>query len=134
LKLALGLLLGALLAGVSVASSAAPPRPSVVAARWAKREGFSANAQAVAGARLFIQAGCRTCHRYLGTGLTNLGAPDLSREGAKRRGIAFQIRHLRCPSCVAPGSPMPPFGALGALNLRRIAVFLEASKGPKAGR
>ena len=30
-----------------------------------------------------------------------------------------------------PGSPMPPFKQLGEDNLRKIATFLEASKGPK---
>jgi hypothetical protein len=26
---------------------------------------------------------------------------------------------------------MPPFAALGEANLRKLAIFLEASKGPK---
>ena len=55
------------------------------------------------------RAAC-TCHTYLGTGSSNLGAPDLSDDGSKGRGVQFQIRHLKCPSCVNPGSPMPPFG------------------------
>jgi hypothetical protein len=37
----------------------------------------------------------------------------------------------KCPSCVNPGSPMSPFKALGAANRRKVAVFLEASKGRK---
>ena len=52
-------------------------------------------------------------------------------EGAKSKGIQFQIDHLKCPSCVNPGSPMPPFAALGEDNLHKLAAFLEASKGPK---
>jgi cytochrome c1 len=32
---------------------------------------------------------------------------------------------------VNPGSPMPPFAALGEDNLRALATFLEASKGGK---
>jgi cbb3-type cytochrome oxidase cytochrome c subunit len=72
-----------------------------------------------------------TCHTYLGTGSSNLGAPDLSAEGAKNKGIQFQVNHLKCPSCVNPGSPMPSFASLGDDNLRKIAVFLEASKGGK---
>jgi hypothetical protein len=32
---------------------------------------------------------------------------------------------------VNPGSPMPPFASLGDDNIRKIAIFLEASKGPK---
>ena len=38
---------------------------------------------------------------------SNLGAPDLSAEGAKNKGVFFQIAHLKCPSCVNKGSPMP---------------------------
>jgi quinol---cytochrome c reductase cytochrome c subunit, bacillus type len=96
---------------------------------WVKRENLPPNA--VPGAKLFAQSGCLTCHTYLGTGSSNLGAPDLSAEGAKGRGIDFQIRHLKCPSCVTPGSPMPSFASLGEDNIRKIAIFLEASKGSK---
>jgi menaquinol-cytochrome c reductase cytochrome b/c subunit len=96
---------------------------------WVKKQGLPANA--VPGAKLFAQSGCLTCHTYLGTGSSNLGAPDLSKEGAKSKGIQFQIDHLKCPSCVTPGSPMPPFASLGDDNLRKLAIFLEASKGPK---
>jgi menaquinol-cytochrome c reductase cytochrome b/c subunit len=98
---------------------------------WAQKQGFVGNKQAIAGANLFAESGCVSCHTYLGTGSSNLGAPDLSAEGAKGKGIQFQIDHLKCPSCVNPGSPMPPFAALGEDNLRKLAVFLEASKGPK---
>jgi len=96
---------------------------------WVKKQGLPPNA--VPGAKLFAQSGCLTCHTYLGTGSSNLGAPDLSKEGSKNRGIQFQINHLKCPSCVNPGSPMPPFASLGEDNIRKIAIFLEASKGPK---
>jgi menaquinol-cytochrome c reductase cytochrome b/c subunit len=96
---------------------------------WVKKQNLPANA--VPGAKLFAASGCLTCHTYLGTGSSNLGAPDLSKEGSKGRGIDFQIRHLKCPSCVTPGSPMPPFASLGDDNIRKIAIFLEASKGPK---
>jgi menaquinol-cytochrome c reductase cytochrome b/c subunit len=98
---------------------------------WAQKEGFAGNKEALAGANLFAESGCTNCHTYLGTGSTNLGAPDLTAEGAKGKGIQFQIDHLKCPSCVNPGSPMPPFAALGETNLRALATFLEASKGPK---
>jgi menaquinol-cytochrome c reductase cytochrome b/c subunit len=98
---------------------------------WAKKQGFENNKDALAGAKLFTQAGCTSCHTYLGTGSSNLGAPDLSKEGSKGRGITFQIDHLKCPSCVNPGSPMPPFASLGEDNLKKLAAFLEASKGSK---
>jgi cytochrome c553 len=98
---------------------------------WAKKQGFQHNPEALAGAKLFAESACTNCHTYLGTGSSNLGAPDLSAEGAKGKGIAFQIAHLKCPSCVNSGSPMPSFAALGEDNLKRLATFLEASKGGK---
>jgi menaquinol-cytochrome c reductase cytochrome b/c subunit len=86
---------------------------------------------AVPGAKLFAVAGCTSCHVYLGAGAANLGAPDLTAIGTRNLGIAFQIRHLQCPSCVNPGSPMPKFASLGTKRLHDLAVFLEASKGKK---
>jgi quinol---cytochrome c reductase cytochrome c subunit, bacillus type len=81
------------------------------------------------GAQLFSEAGCLNCHTYLGSGSSNLGAPNLSEEGAKNKGIQFQIDHLKCPQCVTSGSAMPAFSQLGDDNLLRLAVFLESSKG-----
>jgi mono/diheme cytochrome c family protein len=98
---------------------------------WAVKQGFVGNQEAIAGAKLFAVAGCLNCHTYLGVGSTNLGAPDLSAEGAKGKGIAFQIAHLNNPASVNPGSPMPSFAALGTARLKSLATFLEASKGPK---
>jgi mono/diheme cytochrome c family protein len=106
--------------------------PSEVDARvpaWAKAEGFAGNKDAVAGAHLFAKAGCVACHTYNGDGSSNLGAPDLTEEGAKNKGIDFQIRHLKCPSCENKGSAMPSFAGLGDDTLRKLATFLEASKG-----
>ena len=103
----------------------------VLVPNWAQKQGFSDNPTAIAGGKIFAQAGCMTCHTYLGAGSSNLGAPDLSAEGAKNKGIKFQIDHLKCPSCVNSGSPMPSFKDLGDANLRQLATFLEASKGAK---
>jgi menaquinol-cytochrome c reductase cytochrome b/c subunit len=96
---------------------------------WVKSEKLPP--QAVPGAKLFATSGCLNCHTYLGVGGSQLGAPDLSAEGSKNKGITFQIEHLKCPSCVNKGSPMPSFAAFGDANLRKLASFLEASKGPK---
>jgi menaquinol-cytochrome c reductase cytochrome b/c subunit len=96
---------------------------------WVKKNNLPP--AAVPGAKLFAESGCLTCHTYLGSGSSNLGAPDLSAEGAKNRGVDFQVRHLKCPSCVNPGSPMPSFAQLGDEDLRKLAIFLEASKGGK---
>jgi menaquinol-cytochrome c reductase cytochrome b/c subunit len=98
---------------------------------WAKKQGFSGNQQAVAGANLFAVSGCLNCHTYLGNGGGFAGAPDLTAEGAKNKGIAFQVSHLKCPSCVNSGSPMPSFAGLGDARLKQLATFLEASKGTK---
>jgi mono/diheme cytochrome c family protein len=86
---------------------------------------------AVPGAKLFAVAGCTACHTYLGSGGAQLGAPDLTSIGTRNLGIDFQVRHLKCPSCVNPGSPMPKFESLGDQRLHDLAVFLEASKGKR---
>jgi hypothetical protein len=98
---------------------------------WAKQQGFTGNQQAVAGARLFAVSGCLNCHTYLGLGGGFAGAPNLSAEGAKNKGIDFQVKHLQNPAAVNPGSPMPSFQGLGVPNLTKLANFLEASKGGK---
>ena len=98
---------------------------------WAQRQGFTGNKQALAGAKLFATVGCENCHTYLGTGSSNLGAPDLTAIGTRNLGITFQVNHLKCPSCVVPGSPMPKFASLGDERLRQLATFLESSKGKK---
>jgi mono/diheme cytochrome c family protein len=96
--------------------------------KWAKQEGFSNNMEAVDGALEFVQSGCLSCHTYLGAGSSNLGAPDLSAEGRKHRGLSWQVTHLRCPACRAARSTMPSFAVLGVTHLHELAVFLEASK------
>ena len=96
---------------------------------WIKKEKLPP--AAVPGAKLFAVAGCTACHTYLGSGGAQLGAPDLTAIGTRRLGVDYQIRHLKCPSCVNPGSPMPKFASLGAKTLRQLAIFLEASKGPR---
>jgi menaquinol-cytochrome c reductase cytochrome b/c subunit len=98
---------------------------------WAKKQGFQNNPAAIKGAQLFAVSGCLNCHVYLGDGGQNLGAPELTAEGAKNKGIAFQIAHLQCPACKNAGSPMPSFSGLGVARLKLLATFLEASKGPK---
>ena len=86
---------------------------------------------AAPGARLFATSGCTACHRYLEAGSSNLGAPNLTSEGLRSRGVSWQIRHLRCPACLVAGSPMPRFAVLGPARLHDLAVFLESSKGKR---
>jgi len=96
---------------------------------WVKAEKLPP--AAVPGAKLFAASGCTACHTYLGSGGAQLGAPDLTAIGARHLGVDFQIRHLKCPSCVNAGSPMPKFDSLGDARLRQLAIFLEASKGKR---
>ena len=94
---------------------------------WVTKENLPANA--VPGAKLFAVAGCTACHTYLGDGGSALGAPDLTAEGSRNSNPQFQVSHLECPSCVHPGSPMPPFKSLGPERLQQLALFLVNSKG-----
>ncbi len=98
--------------------------------KWAEEQGFADNEQAVAGAELFAVAGCLQCHTYLGSGSSNLGAPDLSDIGSTGKGVPYFERYITNPAQFG-NLAMPPFAALGQENLHRIAVFLDASKGPK---
>jgi menaquinol-cytochrome c reductase cytochrome b/c subunit len=104
----------------------------VVAAvpKWAQREGFAGNTDAVAGAKVFASAGCTSCHTYLGTGSSNLGAPDFSSEGAKGKGVKFFEGYIPDPSKFG-NTAMPKFASLGKDRIHQLAVFLDASKGPK---
>ena len=103
-----------------------PVAPSYVP-RWVHLEHLPQ--KAVRGAVLFATTGCIACHTYAGSGSSNLNAPDLTSIGSRHLGISVQIHHLKNPSSVTPGSPMPPFKSLGRKRLHELAVFLEASKG-----
>ena len=112
-------------AGTTVAVRPAPPTAKLIP-RWVELEHLPK--KAIPGAALFESTGCVACHTYAGSGDSNLNAPDLTAIGRRHLGIRFQVAHLKCPACVNPGSPMPPF-PLGKKRLRELAVFLEASKG-----
>jgi menaquinol-cytochrome c reductase cytochrome b/c subunit len=98
---------------------------------WVRAQGLSQEGEA--GARIFALAGCMNCHTYLGAGASNLGAPDLTEEGTKGRGVQFQIDHLKCPSCTTPGSPMPAFPDFTDEQYQQLAAFLEESRGEGGG-
>jgi mono/diheme cytochrome c family protein len=97
---------------------------------WAKRQGFENNKQAVAGAEVFATSGCTACHTYLGTGSSNLGAPDLSAEGTKGKGVQGLATYIKDPSQFG-NNVMPKFASLGDQKLTQLGEFLNASKGPK---
>jgi menaquinol-cytochrome c reductase cytochrome b/c subunit len=105
---------------------------------WAEREGFQDNKRAVAGANVFADSACTACHTYLGTGTSNAGAPDLSAIGKGGRGVDGFAAYVSDPSKFG-NTVMPKFGSLadleaegtGISQLQALAVFLDASKGPK---
>jgi mono/diheme cytochrome c family protein len=98
---------------------------------WAAKQNFANNAKAVAGAKLFAQSGCTSCHTYLGTGSSNLGAPDLSAIGAGGQPASFFSSYVSNPRKFN-NTVMPVFGNLGsAENIRNIGIFLASSKGGK---
>ena len=105
------------------------PSELPVKLRSAAQENGVHEATALTGARLYATSGCAQCHTYAGVGNRNLGAPDLTAEGAKGKSVGALVEFVRCPSCADSNTAMPPFKALGPENLRKIAVFLEASKG-----
>ena len=99
--------------------------------KWSKDEGFASNTTAVAGAKLFAQSGCATCHTYDGVGSSNQGAPDLTSIGAGGQGPSFFQNYVSDPSKFG-NTIMPKFGEqLSKQQLHQIAVFLDASKGKK---
>ncbi len=107
----------------------APPSPAAqpgLVARWRRANHLPPTA--VPGAKLFAKAACLSCHTYLGAGTRSLGGRDLSKIGSTRKGTAFFASYLKNPKSRG-NDKMPPFGVLGSANLRRIAVFLNASRG-----
>ena len=97
---------------------------------WAKQQGFRQGSPAYAGALAFAESGCTACHTYLGTGSSNLGAPDLSQEGRGGQNADFFKQYVANPSQFG-NRVMPQFRSLGDESLSNIAQFLVASKGPK---
>ncbi len=72
---------------------------------WAEKQGFAGDEQALAGAKLFAQAGCQNCHTYLGTGIANAGAPDLSEIGAEEgKDQDYFVRYVGNPASSATRS------------------------------
>jgi menaquinol-cytochrome c reductase cytochrome b/c subunit len=96
-------------------------------ARWIEVNNLP-EGEAQQGAELFAESGCTNCHTYLGSGVSNLGAPELSSIGQsidKARAKAYVSNPRRFGNSV-----MPVYGnTLSDQQLDQIAAFLEASKG-----
>lgn len=102
-----------------------------LADEWAERQGFAGNEQALNGARVFGGAGCQQCHIYLGAGSSNLGAPELTSAGAEDQGVEYFFRYVSNPRQFG-NTVMPVYGQqLSEEDIRAMAVFLDASKGPQ---
>jgi menaquinol-cytochrome c reductase cytochrome b/c subunit len=82
--------------------------------------------QAEAGLAIFTSSvgNCLSCHMLKGQGAGGPG-PNLTSEGTRNRGVAWQIRHLRDPQSVSPGSIMPSYAALSQQQLQQLATLLE---------
>lgn len=87
--------------------------------------GLDADAQAKAGYEIYTSNVCKNCHVLKGYGAQNLGAPELTNEGAKKRGLEWQIAHLKEPSSRTPGSAMPAFKQFTQKQYEDLGTFLE---------
>jgi mono/diheme cytochrome c family protein len=114
----------------ATASEALASETKVLVPTWAQRQGFEGNQVVTEGANLFAVSGCLQCHTYLGTGGGLLGAPDLSAIGASGKSQDDFQRYVTNPAAFG-NTTMQPYAGLGEENLKKLAAFLEASKGPK---
>ena len=110
----------------ALASETKQARAELGGAAGLRRE----RARSTEGAELFAVSGCLQCHTYLGTGGGLLGAPDLTAIGATGKGQAYFQRYVTNPAAFG-NTIMQPYAGLGEENLKKLAAFLDASKGPK---
>jgi menaquinol-cytochrome c reductase cytochrome b/c subunit len=89
--------------------------------------------EAAPGAELFAEAGCMSCHTYLGEGSSNFAAPDLTDIGAQEGKTRDYFQRYVANPAEFGNTVMPPYAGLGEENLMNLAIFLEASKGAGTG-
>jgi cytochrome c553 len=82
------------------------------------------------GAEIVAQIGCLTCHVYSGSGVTNLGAPELTAIGAEGgKDADYFARYVANPREFG-NTVMPVYGdSLSEEQIQQVADFLAASKG-----
>ncbi len=116
----------------ATAKEASAGEAGSLVAEWIEKADLPEEARP--GAEIFAEAGCQNCHQYLGAGSANAGAPDLSDFGTQNKGVDYLTRYISNPSAFG-NNAMPQYGAegssIGQDNIRKIAVFLQASKGEK---
>jgi mono/diheme cytochrome c family protein len=97
---------------------------------WVQVQGLSEEGRE--GAVLFAQSGCQSCHTYLGSGSSNLGAPDLSDIGASGRSADELAAYVSNPAEFG-NQVMPAYESLGEENLQLLGTFLSESTGEGGG-
>ena len=85
--------------------------------------GITPGSAAAAGQTVYETSGCSSCHMLKGAG--GQVAPNLTNIGTKNLGVAWFIKHTKCPSCVTPGSAMPPFANFTNTQYQQLATFLN---------
>lgn len=108
-------------------------RPDFDAWLDARREPARTDAAAAAGERLFLQAGCGSCHSVRGTEARGVIGPDLTHIGSRLSlgaGIlpndsSSMIRFIRNVEAIKPGALMPSFAMLPDAEVAAIARYLE---------
>lgn len=79
------------------------------------------------GKLLYDKLKCGYCHKINGKG-GNTG-PDLTKEGAKNRGVEWQMKHLVDPESKHAKQPdMPKFDNLTEKMLLDLAAYIESLK------
>jgi mono/diheme cytochrome c family protein len=110
------------------ASPSPPPetnaKPKAIAG-WVTRKKL--RGEAARGAAVFGRQGCLSCHRYMGSGRSRFGGPELSNGSSAGRSAAATVAYLRAPARFG-NRLMPGYDDLGSRDLRSIAEFLAASR------
>ena len=78
------------------------------------------------GEILFRNVGCQQCHVYDGKRSANVGAPDLTCEGDRDRGLDRLVGYIADPSQFGD-NVMPRYQSVGRANVRELPRFLERS-------
>jgi ubiquinol-cytochrome c reductase cytochrome b subunit len=103
-----------------------PPDARVAAARSTTGTASLDPALVQQGKALVQKNGCLGCHKVAGQG--GAVGPALDGTGARHADLDWQIRHLKDPAAVTPGSTMPPYKQLSDADLRAIATYLLSLK------
>jgi quinol-cytochrome oxidoreductase complex cytochrome b subunit len=78
------------------------------------------------GRDLVVKHGCLACHKLGGQGAAV--GPPLEGTGTRQPGVDWQLRHLKDPTALVPGSTMPGYKHLSETELQAMATFLASLK------